>query len=263
MSPSSVSASPSSWSPRRSHTPLPKCPGLAWSFGWGHRLWSSPRHFSCMLRLDFPFGYWGVAAVPTALIVLFQHLARPQVRSRSLWAPAHSPQQLPYRCSPDSCHDPQSLHLRCPWQSRATDPHPTDCTFLHIQQDFRGCPACSTQSSCSSRFWFVGAVPTPYCIKKTSSHINACSETLVEYGEDVFDSRLLLVHRNGLCTTRRCETENTKRQAYNDFTAPTALLSARMQCMYDQNGARRCAGTKTGNLHLAAVQFFFRQTRVN
>ena len=58
---------------------------------------------------------------------------------------------------------------------------------------------------------------------------------LGEYGEDVFDNTLVLVNRNGPCAARRCETEDPKRHAYNDFTVPTPLLSARTH-KRDQNG---------------------------
>ena len=64
--------------------------------------------------------------------------------------------------------------------------------------------------------------PTPRCT----------NETLVDNGEDVSGSTLLLVNRNGLCATRRCETEDPKRHAFNNFAVTKPLLSAGTPCMY-------------------------------
>ena len=60
--------------------------------------------------------------------------------------------------------------------------------------------------------------PTSCCTKRTSDHTHACSETLVNFGEDVFNKTLWLVSRNGPCATRRCETENPKRHAHKQRT---------------------------------------------
>ena len=82
--------------------------------------------FFLYVALRLPFRLLKSRCSPTALIVLFQHLSRLQVRSCSLWVSAQLPQHLSYRRSPDLGHDPPSLHLHCSWQSRATCPHPTD-----------------------------------------------------------------------------------------------------------------------------------------
>ena len=70
----------------------------------------------------------------------------------------------------------------------------------------------------------------------------------------MFASTLEHVKRNGLCATRRCETEDPKRHAYNDFTVSTALPQCQDAnvCMTKMVLARRrsCARTKTGNLQL-------------
>ena len=60
--------------------------------------------------------------------------------------------------------------------------------------------------------------------------------------------------RNGLCAKRRCETEDPKRHAYNDFTAPTPLPQCQdayvrpKWCLHDAGMRDR----KAGNPQLAS-----------
>ena len=56
----------------------------------------------------------------------------------------------------------------------------------------------------------------------------------------MFDKTLVHVNQDGLCATRRCVTEDSRKHAYNDFTVPTMPRGPKW-CLHDAGMCNRKA----------------------
>ena len=217
---------------RKSQIPLPKVTKTCMVFGWNYKLWRWPLHFSCTLRLAFPFAFpelWSycsntcrvhlcgvdrfgclrnslnifrtVATLATTLNRFTSNVLGRIVRLTII--PLIAPSLLFSKISAGAPHAPP----------RATVP----CVLL------------------------IGKL-CPLLIVPRKRHA-IFTRSIFVIVEEVFDRTLLLVNRNGPCATRRCETRDPKRHANNEFTQHVRPK----WCLHDARKRNRSWKPSTGS----------------